>query len=116
MIVQWQPGITLAQMEKDIIYKALKFFQGNKVQTASALGITARTLYNKLEVYEGKKISDDGVQTDGRPHVESTLNVSEKQSVPVREREEIQKVPSPRVAKDSSNQRNKGSAPKSKTA
>lgn len=47
----WQPGMTLAQLEKEVILKALRFYGGNKVQTAKSLGIAERTLYNRLEEY-----------------------------------------------------------------
>jgi DNA-binding NtrC family response regulator len=41
-------GLTLREVEKRYIKKTLKWFQGNKVQTARALGISRRALYNKL--------------------------------------------------------------------
>lgn len=50
--VTWQPGVTLAEIEKQIIFKALNFFGGNKTQAAIALGVSVKTLYNKLEQYE----------------------------------------------------------------
>jgi DNA-binding NtrC family response regulator len=55
MLIGWQPGITLEQVEKQVIEKAYKFFQGNKTKTADALGIAVRTLDNKLAVYEGRE-------------------------------------------------------------
>ena len=50
-MIMWQPGVTLADMEKKIILKAFECFQGNKTKTASALGIAVRTLDNKLALY-----------------------------------------------------------------
>lgn len=44
--------IALGELEKVHILKALSHFQGNKTQTARALGITIKTLYNKLSRYE----------------------------------------------------------------
>lgn len=106
----WQPGMTLAQLEKEAIYEALKFFNGNKVQTASALGIAHRTLYNKLDVYEkgeanvggteeGKLQGQTGPEANGlqaKPglSVESNNQVPQEQSVPVRKREKVQKMSS----------------------
>lgn len=49
--VTWVPGKTLAGMEREVIENAMKYFQGNKTQTAQALGIALKTLYNKLEFY-----------------------------------------------------------------
>lgn len=43
--------MTLAEVERIYIIKALAHFQGNKTQAANALGITIKTLYNKLHEY-----------------------------------------------------------------
>lgn len=54
-MVSWQPGVTIADVEKATIFAALKFYQGNKTQTAKALDIAIRTLDNKLAQYEEEK-------------------------------------------------------------
>lgn len=43
--------VTLYELEKRYILKALNYFDGNKTQAANALGITIKTLYNKLHEY-----------------------------------------------------------------
>lgn len=50
-IGQYDPTITLHELEKRYIVEALKHFEGNKTQAANALGITIKTLYNKLHEY-----------------------------------------------------------------
>ena len=47
----YNPGMTLSELEKRFILKALHYFEGNKTQAANALGITIKTLYNKLHEY-----------------------------------------------------------------
>jgi transcriptional regulator with PAS, ATPase and Fis domain len=47
----YDPTITLGELEKRYILKALGHFEGNKTQAANALGITIKTLYNKLHEY-----------------------------------------------------------------
>lgn len=42
---------TLEQMEIEHIELALSVFENNKFQAATALGITTKTLYNKLHAY-----------------------------------------------------------------
>ena len=48
---EYDPTITVAELEKRWILKALNHFDGNKTQAAMALGITIKTLYNKLHEY-----------------------------------------------------------------
>lgn len=47
----WQPGMTLADMEKCVILRAIVHYSHNKARTAKALGISINTLKNKLEAY-----------------------------------------------------------------
>ncbi|MFN7730160.1 MAG: sigma-54 interaction domain-containing protein [Bdellovibrio sp.] len=47
----YDPTITVSELEKRWILKALEHFDGNKTQAAQALGITIKTLYNKLHEY-----------------------------------------------------------------
>ncbi len=44
-------GLTLAEVERRLILSSLSKFQGNKRLAAEELGVTARTLSNKLKVY-----------------------------------------------------------------
>lgn len=50
-IVDYDPSLTLHELEKRYILKALGHFGGNKTQAANKLGITIKTLYNKLHEY-----------------------------------------------------------------
>ncbi len=51
MMDDYDPTMTLHDLEKRYILKALSYFEGNKTQAANALGITIKTLYNKLHEY-----------------------------------------------------------------
>ena len=44
----WRPGRTLDEIERSVILDALKHFGGNRTHTAKSLGISIRTLRNKL--------------------------------------------------------------------
>ncbi|MEK6706235.1 MAG: sigma-54 dependent transcriptional regulator [Bdellovibrionota bacterium] len=47
----WLPGQTLNDIERRVILVALKYHHGNRTHTARALGISIRTLRNKLADY-----------------------------------------------------------------
>jgi len=47
----WMPGKTLNDIERNVIIEALKYHSGNRTHTAKALGISIRTLRNKLAEY-----------------------------------------------------------------
>ena len=51
IIDDYDPTLSLHELEKRYILKALNYFDGNKTQAANALGITIKTLYNKLHEY-----------------------------------------------------------------
>jgi two-component system response regulator FlrC len=47
----WSPGKTLDDIERNVILEALTYHSGNRTHTARALGISIRTLRNKLADY-----------------------------------------------------------------
>ncbi|OFZ54260.1 MAG: hypothetical protein A2428_06180 [Bdellovibrionales bacterium RIFOXYC1_FULL_54_43] len=47
----WSPGQTLDDIERNVILGALHYHKGNRTHTARALGISIRTLRNKLADY-----------------------------------------------------------------
>jgi hypothetical protein len=51
-MIFWTPGITLENVEEQVIKAAFKFYHSNKTATANALKISIRTLDSKLEKYE----------------------------------------------------------------
>lgn len=93
--VTWQPGVTLEQIEKQVIQKALRFYQGNKEQTARALGVSTKTIFNKVQEYEGEvngsveipsRDTTDNAQVETRVHAEPAKKVSKEHSVSMRKR------------------------------
>lgn len=54
--LQVQPGTPLADVEKQVILSTLEKFGDDKKRTAEALGVSVKTLYNKLKQYR----ADDG--------------------------------------------------------
>ena len=50
----FEAGTTIAEMEKQLIYRTLEYCKGNKTKVAEILAISIRTLRNKLNEYEGR--------------------------------------------------------------
>ena len=47
-------GTTLADVERELIFATLEHFDGHKERTAAALGVSLKTLYNRLKEYGGE--------------------------------------------------------------
>ena len=116
----WYVGMTLDEMEKNIILKSLHFYHGNKTKTAESLGISIRTIDNKLEKYqeqENERIKRDGEreqraaialsQAQGRVQVEPSVKIAEEPALPMRQRTEVQEMPLRQVAGNNPNKSRK---------
>lgn len=129
----WSPGVTLEAIEKQVILKAFQFYRGNKTQTSIALGISIRTLDNKLAQYKEEssqqqeredaqrereadfqrrsrglaKTPISSVQTKNGEQLESVKDVPEKSPMPLSERKKVQDLP-PRQATPSGDTRTSG--------
>ena len=49
-----RPGMTVAEAERRLIFETLAFTQNNKTRAAEILGISLKTLHNKLREYEAQ--------------------------------------------------------------
>lgn len=49
--IPFDPEMTLAEVEEEHVLNMVKYYKGDKIQVAEALGITVKTLYNKLHTY-----------------------------------------------------------------
>jgi hypothetical protein len=124
-------SMPLHQVEKWWILRTLREMRGNKTQTAYALGISVRTLDNKLQAYgeeskederkESKRrfeaenfqrrsrglppLEEHGIQTESGPGYEPASQASTESHVSVQEREEVQEVPLRQVANHSKHKR-----------
>jgi DNA-binding NtrC family response regulator len=47
-------GMSLDEVERELIMRTIDFTSGNKSRAAEVLGISLKTLYNRLERYQGK--------------------------------------------------------------
>ncbi len=57
---QVNPDLTLRDMERELILRKLEITRGNRTMAAHELGISVRTLRNKLNLY-----TDQGVEIPG---------------------------------------------------
>jgi DNA-binding NtrC family response regulator len=53
-------GESMDEVERELIFKTLDFTNGNKVRAAQILGISLKTLYNRLVRYHGKERDSGG--------------------------------------------------------
>lgn len=56
--LKFKVGTSLAEAEKHMIYATLSHYDGDKRQTAQTLGISLKTLYNRLNEYKTAPISN----------------------------------------------------------
>ncbi len=125
--VQWQPGMTIDDIERDVIMKAYRFYGQNKTKTAESLGIAVRTLDAKLQSYDLLKAENErklderrakdkelqvragikkpysdstGVAEDpeARFRMEPPSRPAPQFALPVQKPEEVQKLPSSKAA------------------
>ncbi|MBZ4672392.1 MAG: two-component, sigma54 specific, transcriptional regulator [Deferribacteraceae bacterium] len=59
--IKLEAGVTISQMEQELILKTLREVDGNRTKAAELLGITVRTLRNKLNEYREKGIDLTGI-------------------------------------------------------
>jgi DNA-binding NtrC family response regulator len=51
-------GTSAAEAERQLILKTLAHFAGDKQKTAEVLGISVKTLYNRLNAYKSEQAQD----------------------------------------------------------
>lgn len=79
--MNWQPGITLEEIEREVILSALRFYQWNRTRTADALQVSVRTIQNKISQY-----IEDGFlsKTEQEPYKVIDQDDEEEEQIPVR--------------------------------
>ena len=45
-------GTPMHEIERRMLFKTLAFYDNNKVKAAQALGVTTKTIYNRLTAYQ----------------------------------------------------------------
>jgi transcriptional regulator with PAS, ATPase and Fis domain len=55
--IEFQPGLTVAELEKRLILKTLDYTNQNRTQAAHLLGISIRTLRNKIREYKVESLN-----------------------------------------------------------
>ncbi len=58
---QVRVGSSLDDVERTLIYKTVEFTGGNKTRAAEILGVSIKTLYNRLERYEAREKESESV-------------------------------------------------------
>jgi len=58
-------GMSIAEMERQLILTTLEHYEGNKNRAAQTLGISLKTLYNRLNMYNGRARSQKDTPVQG---------------------------------------------------
>jgi len=53
-VLRMRPGMTVSEVERRLVLETLNFTQNNKTRAAEMLGISLKTLHNKLKEYENQ--------------------------------------------------------------
>jgi DNA-binding NtrC family response regulator len=53
--LQFDVGTPIEEAERRLLFATLEHFDGDKKKTAATLGVSLKTLYNRLKAYEGKR-------------------------------------------------------------
>ncbi|MET0168085.1 MAG: sigma-54 dependent transcriptional regulator [Vicinamibacterales bacterium] len=85
--LQFRVGMTLEAIEREVIFATLAHCQGRKTQAARVLGVSVKTLYNRLTEYQsGAAVPNDlgGISrlSGARHPVDSNLMRLAKESIP----------------------------------
>ncbi|TNJ33257.1 sigma-54-dependent transcriptional regulator [Arenimonas terrae] len=62
-------GTPMHEIERRMLFKTLAFFENNKAKAAQALGVTTKTIYNRLTAYQSS--NEPRERTDERPDTPS---------------------------------------------
>jgi len=65
-------GGTLAESERLVILANLEYFKGNKERTAATLGISMKTLYNRLRDYARERSATQSLESSGGDELPDT--------------------------------------------
>lgn len=55
----WSPGMSIDQVEQELIEYSMRMFAGDKKKVAEAVGISLRSVEYKLKRYEQKRQADE---------------------------------------------------------
>ena len=53
-MINWQPGVPLEEIEREVIIMALRFYQWNRTRTAERLGVSLRWLQYRIKEWSGE--------------------------------------------------------------
>ena len=85
-IIIWSPGVTLENIEEQVIKAALVFYRGSAIMTANALGVSEKTIRTKMEKYvtddERARMRNEQAKLDGRSWLARARGQAEGNAIP----------------------------------
>jgi len=81
-IIYWNPNLTIDALEKQAIQLAMTYFGGNKSAASRSLGISPRSLSDKLQQYDKEALALDEARKKDAEQREILLRRSRGEKIP----------------------------------
>ena len=73
-LIIWGPGMSMSEVEEQIIKSAIEHYRGNKTMTAKSLGLSVKTIDDRLRTYQQKEELNKRQDEEYKKRLEDNVN------------------------------------------